>query len=606
MRSRFWVWALASLVALTAANGRTDEIDDYAQMAMAPLHGVPGMAIAVIKDGKLVLERYYGLANVETHTQVTKNSVFRFQSISKQFSVAATMRLVEQGRIGLEDNASKYLDELPLTWQKITVYHLLSNTSGIADYRNEVPVSEGLKTKTFSEVLQALRPKERKLFPTGECWHYSNTGFWILAAIVSKQTCKPYRDYLREEFLSPLGMTTTRKGEFPWVIVSDRVNGYVEGIAGDRRNVAVEDWRGDGDAELIGTLGDLVKWDMGVTSGKVVKPETLRLIQTEAKLNSGERIELPSSPILPKKTSYGLGCFIGEHRGHRVVWTPGAGFGFSTSLMRFPDDHVTVIVLCNLGITNLNLMLNLPVSDVASEVARGIGECVIPGLKAKKRAGSTAHSSTFTSSLGPLQRDFTLAQRLLDGDGFKDRCTGASVDLPGKAESDTRKQFLPLFPRPLLPPDHQHPDVQHLSPIGTEVVRDDDFDDEQLGVGGRCGTHATEDRTSVLVVPIVEDLHDQIRVAAGQSILEEVPCLKSNSIGGHIGRLNHVRQVEQDPPSAWYAGEDSLQQMATSATYVADQSESREVVGGDNTRDMPMGFGRHRLVEHLALFRVRR
>jgi CubicO group peptidase (beta-lactamase class C family) len=387
MRLRFWLWAIASVVALPATNGRTEEVDDYAKTAIES-HHIPGMAIAVIKDGKLLSEHYYGWANLETHTPVTKDSVFRFQSVSKQFSVAATMRLVEQGQIGLEDNVSKYLDKLPPTWQRVTVRHLLSNTSGIPDYRNDVDSSEGLTTKLLSEVLQALGAK-RLRFSTGEDGAYSNTGFWLLAAIVSKQTGKPYQQYLQEEFLSPLGMTSTRRGEFLSIIVRNRVSGYFVDALETWQNVAVEDWQGEGDGELIGTLGDLVKWDTAVTSGKVVKPETLRLIQTEAKLNSGELVEVPASPIFPTKTSYGLGCIIADYRGHRVVVTPGMGLGFSTSLMRFPDDHVTVIVLCNRNLSKLDLLRNPNVAPVASEVARGIGECVIPGLKAEKCARST-------------------------------------------------------------------------------------------------------------------------------------------------------------------------------------------------------------------------
>jgi CubicO group peptidase (beta-lactamase class C family) len=221
MRLLFLVWTLASVVAWPPANVRADEVDDYAKAAIER-HHIPGLGIAVIKDGRLLFERHYGLANLETNTPVTKDSVFRFQSISKQFAVAATMRLVEQGQIRLEeDNVSKYFDEL-------------------------------------------------------------------------------------------------------------------------------------------------------VTSGKVVKPETLRLIQSEAKLTSGDRAEVKlANPRLLPKTSYGLGHFIGDYRGHRVVWTPGAGSGFSTSLTRFPEDGVSVIVF-----SNLNSFL------LADELARGIGERVIPGLKA--------------------------------------------------------------------------------------------------------------------------------------------------------------------------------------------------------------------------------
>ena len=107
---------------------------------------------------------------------------------------------------------------------------------------------------------------------------------------------------------------------------------------------------GEGDGELIGPLSDLVKWDMAVTAGKVVRPETLPRIQTVATLNGNNPVEVKVPlPRLAQNIGYGMGCFIGMHQGHRVAWTPGAGPGYSTSLTRFPEDQVTVIVLCNLG-----------------------------------------------------------------------------------------------------------------------------------------------------------------------------------------------------------------------------------------------------------------
>jgi CubicO group peptidase (beta-lactamase class C family) len=369
MRVLFLVVAVASGLAWPAGPVRSDGVDDYLKAAIARDH-IPGLAIAVIRDGKLLFERQCGSANLETNTPVTRDSVFRFQSISKQFATAATLRLVEQGQVGLEDDVSKYLDKLPPAWKTITVRHLLSATSGIPDYRNDVPAHEGLAKKPLPELLQALGAKPLRFSP-GEDWSYCNTGFWMLAAVVAKRTGKPYQEYLRDQFLSPLGMTATRKGSYRSV-VRNRVSGY-GWASGEWHNVADEDRLNEGDGELIGTLGDLVKWDTAVTDGKVVKPETLRLMQTEAKLNRG-RVEVKlANPRVPSKSSYGLGSFLADYRGHRVVWTPGAGSGFSTSLTRFPDDQVTVIVLCN-----LNSFL------LADALARGVAEYVIPGLKANK------------------------------------------------------------------------------------------------------------------------------------------------------------------------------------------------------------------------------
>jgi D-alanyl-D-alanine carboxypeptidase len=367
MLRRFPFLALAFSFASSFSALRADEVDDFIRAAMKEQH-VPGLALAVVREGKPLFERQYGVANLETETPVSKESVFPYYSVSKQFTTAATMLLVEEGKIGLEDKAAKYVDKLPPAWQGVTVRHLLTATSGIPNYGRDYffrsPLSE---RPAFAEVMQKTGEKPLEFQP-GEKWAYCNTGFWILSQVVAARAGQPYQEFLRERIFRPAGMTGTRRGSYR-VVVPQRVSGY-NWESGKWTNGAL-DPPGEGDGELIGPLADLVRWDVAVMAGEVVRPETLRQIQTVATLNDNKPAEVKVPlPRMPHKVGYGMGCFIGTHGGHRVVWTPGAGPGYSTSLTRFPDDRVTVIVLCDLGSFAL-----------ADELARGVGERVIPGMK---------------------------------------------------------------------------------------------------------------------------------------------------------------------------------------------------------------------------------
>jgi D-alanyl-D-alanine carboxypeptidase len=367
MRRALTVLAVAASFAGPVPASRADEVDDYLRAAIETNH-IPGLAVAVVKDGKPLFERQYGLANLETDTPVAKDSIFPFYSISKQFTTAATMLLVEEGKVGLDDKASKYLDKLPPAWEGVTVRHLLTATSGIPEYTRDFPLgSAGLERVSFAKVIQTTGAKSREFQP-GEKWAYCNTGFWMLSQIVAGRAGKPYQEFLQARIFTPLGMTATRRGSAR-AVVPHRVSGY--DLDSGRWVNASGNPPGEGDGDLIGPLSDPVKWDVAVTAGKIVRPETLTLIQTVAKLNDNKPAEVKVPlPRLPQNIGYGMGCFIGTYHGRRVVWTPGAGPGYSTSLTRFPDDRVTVIVLCNLGSFAL-----------ADELARGIGEHVIPGLK---------------------------------------------------------------------------------------------------------------------------------------------------------------------------------------------------------------------------------
>lgn len=225
------VWGLAlTLVAVASAPARGDEIDRHVEARMRALH-IPGLSLAVVRDGRIVTARGYGFADLELEVPATPASVYEIGSTTKQFTAAAVMMLVEEGALKLDDQITKFFPEAPEKWGRITVRHLLTHTSGIQNHV-AVPGYLGLfKTDLFHTTTpgrdQLLRmffelPLE---FEPGATWAYDNTGYYLLGIIVEKASGRPFWEFLSERIFSPLGMSSTRSTE-PKPLVAHRASGY--------------------------------------------------------------------------------------------------------------------------------------------------------------------------------------------------------------------------------------------------------------------------------------------------------------------------------------------------------------------------------------------
>jgi CubicO group peptidase (beta-lactamase class C family) len=334
--------------------GRSDQVDDYILSEMNK-QNIPGLSLTVVQDGKIIKAEGYGWANVENKIPVRPETVFQLQSITKSFTATAIMMLVEEGKVGLDDRLGKYLDGLPDDWGPITVRHLLTHTSGIKDFINE-PTVDLTKDISPEDVIQSLA-KLPLNFPPGEKYAYSNTGYHLLGMIIHKVTGTPWPEFLRQRIFLPLQMTNTD-------IVSatcrltNRANGYSWGSSGleEGRFVAptILGYAGGG---MLSTVLDLAKWDAALYTEKVLPKSTLRQMWTPAKLNSGS------------KTQYGFGWAVDDYRGHKKVGHSGAHMtGFKTTIMRFLEDKLTVIVLANQRAAN------------PENVAVGVAGLYIPSL----------------------------------------------------------------------------------------------------------------------------------------------------------------------------------------------------------------------------------
>ena len=307
-------------------------VDEYVRAEMQKQQ-IPGISLAVVKDGRIILARGYGLANVEHQVAVKPETVFQSGSVGKQFTAVAVMMLVEEGKIGLDDKISKYFRDVPDAWKSITVRHLLTHTSGTTDYPEDFDFR---RDYTEDELLK--RAEAIKLaFPSGDKWSYSNMGYVTLGILIGKVTGKFYGDFLRERIFKPLGMTTARIiNEAD--IVPNRAAGY-RLVKGELKN---QEWvspalNTTADGSLYLSVYDMAKWDAALYTEKLLKKSSLEQMWTPVKLNNG------------KTHPYGFGWMLGEVRGHRIIEHGGAWQGFKSFIARYVDDKLTVIVFANLA-----------------------------------------------------------------------------------------------------------------------------------------------------------------------------------------------------------------------------------------------------------------
>jgi CubicO group peptidase (beta-lactamase class C family) len=294
----------------------------------------PGFTVLVSREGKVLFSKAYGMADVKGKKANTPDTTFRIGSISKQFTAAAILKLQERGKLSVKDSLAKYYPKW-LNGKNITLHHLLTHTSGLYSYTSNpffaVQVSKPANIATLIPAIQ----KEKVNFAPGEEWEYCNSGYFVLGLIIEKVSGKSYGEFLQTEFFKPLGMNLTgvhMAGKEP----EGESLGYAKGELGFKlSNNWDMSWAG-GAGALYSTTGDLQRWNEAVFGGKVLKKETLRSAFTPVKLPDGS-----------KTAPYGYGWIISEKRGLRVIRHGGGLQGFQSSLARFPDQKVTVVVLCN-------------------------------------------------------------------------------------------------------------------------------------------------------------------------------------------------------------------------------------------------------------------
>ncbi len=298
----------------------------------------PGCALGVIADGSLVYGSGYGMASLEHQAPIDVDTVFYTGSVSKQFAAAAVAMAAREGHLSLDDDIRKWFPEIPDYGDVITVRHLVHHTSGLRDYLGLMALA-GVPFENVIEaawVLDLISRQQATNFAPGEKYLYSNSGYFLLAQLVGRATGQSLREYTHAKFFAPLGMDHTHFHDDRTEVVKRRAAAYTQTEDGGVELNWSPAFDQVGSGGLLSTIVDLVEWDRSYYDGRLGE-DFWDGLQTVGVLNNGDHQD------------YAFGLVIDEHAGHRRVQHGGSMFGYRAQLSRYPDERLTVAVLCNLA-----------------------------------------------------------------------------------------------------------------------------------------------------------------------------------------------------------------------------------------------------------------
>jgi CubicO group peptidase (beta-lactamase class C family) len=328
---------------LWASNNQDDAVNQiFAEWSKS---GIPGASVGVIKDGKLIYAKGFGMANLEYDIPNDADSVFRIASTSKQFTAACIILLAEKGELNLTDTLDQFFPEFPAYAEGITIRHLLNHTSGIRDYL-ALAYLKGLSAEEYyqdKDVMSWLVNQTELNFPPGEEHIYSNSGYWLLGKIVNQVAEGNMAEFAEQKIFKPLNMTRTHFHNDHKKIVKKRASGYVP-TNGDAYEISMTTLDMIGDGGIFTTINDIKKWDDAYYQSSVLSPEFWQEMSTQGVLNNGEQI------------SYASGLIFDDYKGLKTISHGGAFVGFRAELLRFPDQKFTVAIFANRGDTNPSAM----------------------------------------------------------------------------------------------------------------------------------------------------------------------------------------------------------------------------------------------------------
>jgi len=321
-----------------------DPIDSYIQTAMQQQH-IPGLTLAVVQAGVLLKQQSYGLASLELNVPTTVTTVYNIASVMKMFTGTAIMILIEAGQLALTDPVGTILPDLPPSWHEITIYHLLTHTSGLPDVTE--PVYGMFIADTRDEALRLLAARPLLSRP-GDIWRYNQTGYVLLGMVIETLTGLPFDAFLTERFFRPLGMSATSFGDYN-EIIRGRTTLYTRLEIRDNTLIPNPDklWTFQYRcpayaypcAGLNTTVDDLVKWDAALSAGSILPPLGLEMLWSPVRLNDGTAGGIAGSVF-----RYGCGWMVVDRPGQRWVGHEG---GAASVYGRYLTDQLSIIVLTN-------------------------------------------------------------------------------------------------------------------------------------------------------------------------------------------------------------------------------------------------------------------
>jgi CubicO group peptidase (beta-lactamase class C family) len=334
------------LVAHAASSSQATQVDEI--FAHLKSTTTPGAAVLVIKNGKKVFERGYGITDLRTLHAIDSQTNFRLASVTKQFTAMSIMLLVHDGKLHYEDRLTDVFPDFPEYGRKITIRNLLNHTSGLQDYEDlmvnyDSNVSEDqLRQIQDKEVLELLKHQRSTKFAPGSKWAYSNSGYVVLGLVVQKISGKPFADFLHDRIFAPLNMSSAvayQKGKNE---VPNRAYGHTCESMHCKQTDQSTTSATLGDGGIYSSLDDLGKWDRALANRSLLSESEMQEALTPVRPPGG----LPEEPD-GKPADYGFGWFLNPYKGHKRMWHYGETVGFRSAIQRFPGDELTIIILAN-------------------------------------------------------------------------------------------------------------------------------------------------------------------------------------------------------------------------------------------------------------------
>jgi CubicO group peptidase (beta-lactamase class C family) len=376
----------------TIALGQSTELAAVADRAFQQwTRETPGCAVGVAQNGVTLLTRGYGMANLETGTPISAETIFESGSVAKQFTAAAILLLMKDGKLRLDDRVQKFLPELPEYGRPLTIRHLLSHTSGLREWSNLVAMDgwpRGSRAHTQDDVLEVVFSQKDVNYPVGDHYSYTNSGFLLLVTIIERASGMPFARFTDERLFKPLGMTRTSWRDNFERIVPGRAQAY------SRRGTSwVLDMPFDnviGAGGMLTTVSDWLKWNDALDK-RTLGAWLVDSLESQATLTSGRKI------------SYAMGLTVGNWRGEREVGHSGSTGGYSTYLLRLPARGVSVAVLCNSAASN------------PTSAARQMAEALVPNLPVTAALDTVALDPALPSKVAGIYRSSRTYEPLFIG-----------------------------------------------------------------------------------------------------------------------------------------------------------------------------------------------
>ncbi|QNI31042.1 serine hydrolase [Alloacidobacterium dinghuense] len=365
-------------------------------------------SVLVARDGQMLLDKGYGYANLEWQIPDSPEAKFRLGSITKQFTAASILLLEERGKLKTEDPVKKYMPDAPPAWDKITIYNLLTHTSGIPSFTGFPDYHSSEATPTTPEKLVARFRDKPLEFQPGEKWNYSNSGYVLLGYLIEKISGKSYKDFVEENIFKPLGMNDSGY-DSNTAIILHRAYGYSPGTNGPEKAGYIDMSIPFSAGALYSTTHDLLRWEEGLFGGKLLSAVSLKKMTT------------------PFKENYACGLMVRSVNGHKEIDHGGGIEGFNTELAYYPDEKLTVVVLGNLN--------GGAPGDIAAKLAAVVhGEKVVLPSERKE---VTVPSAVLAKYVGTYELAPTFSMVItLEGNQLMEQATN-QPKFPIFAESET-------------------------------------------------------------------------------------------------------------------------------------------------------------------------